>query len=124
MDSQTNNQIDPDTQKTLNTPLAIPSGNDPKDEEFLNLVLDLTSKGKIDLYKPDTLIDHTTYDQLPVDKKGKVDIEAFNMLSAIRDIKGLVDGGFRETFQVQNLVQRVRNAKERLETSGGNVFII
>ncbi len=121
---QTNNQIDPDTQKTLNTPLAIPSGNDPKDEEFLNVVLDLISTGKIDLYKPDTLINHAIYDQLPVDKKGKADIEAFNMLTAIREIKGLVDAGFKETFQVQNLVQSIRHIKERLEIEGGDVFII
>ncbi|MFA6305653.1 MAG: hypothetical protein WC651_02905 [Candidatus Gracilibacteria bacterium] len=124
MDTQNNNQIDPETQKVLNTPLPIPSGNDPKDEEFLNTVLDLISKGKIDLYKPDTLINHPVYDQLPVDKKGKADIEAFNILSTIRDLKGLVDAGFRETFQVQNLVQSVRHIKERLETAGGDVFII
>lgn len=121
---QTNNQIDPETQKTLNTPLAIPSGNDPKDEEFLNSVLELLSTGKIDLYKPDTLINHAIYDQLPVDKKGKVDMEAFNMLAKVRDIKGLIDAGFRETFQVQNLVQSFRQMKERLEMEGGDVFII
>lgn len=124
MDTQTNNQIDPETQKTLNTPLAIPSGTDPRDEEFLNSVLALLSAGKIDLYKPDTLINHAIYDQLPVDKKGKVDIEAFNILSKIRDIKGLNDAGFRGTFQMQNLVSSVREIKERLEIAGGDVFII
>ncbi len=121
---QNNNQIDPETQKVLNTPLTIPSGNDLKDEEFLSFVLDLLSKGKIDLYKPDTLINHTVYDQLPVDKKGKADIEAFNILSKIREIKGLSDAGFRGTFQMQNLVHSVRNIKERLEIEGGDVFII
>lgn len=124
MDPQTNNQIDPETQKVLNTPLAIPAGNDPKDEEFLNSVLDLISKGTIDLYKPETLINHVVYNQLPVDKKGKADIEAFNILAKIRDIKGLLDAGFRDTFQIQNLVQSVRHIKERLEMEGGDVFII
>ena len=124
MISQTSDQIDPETQKTLNTPLAIPSGNDQKDEGFLNFVLDFISTGKINLYKPDTLINHPIYDQLPVDKKGKADIEAFNMLTAIREIKGLVDAGFKETFQVQNLVQSIRHMKERLEIEGGDVFII
>ncbi|PIZ76528.1 hypothetical protein COY05_01035 [Candidatus Peregrinibacteria bacterium CG_4_10_14_0_2_um_filter_38_24] len=124
MDSQTNNQIDPETQKVLNTPLATPAGNDPKDEEFLNTVLDLISKGTIDLYKPETLINHAVYDQLPVDKKGKADIEAFNVLSKIRDIKGLNDAGFTGTFQMQNLVHSVRDIKERLEIGGGDVFII
>jgi len=124
MDTQTNNQIDPETQKTLNTPLAIPNGHDPKDEEFLNTVLDLISTGKINLYKPDTLINHGIYDQLSVDKKGKVDVEAFNILSKIRDIKGLTDAGFRDTFQMQNLVHSVRDIKERLEIEGGDVFII
>lgn len=124
MDTQTNNQIDPETQKTLNTPLAISTGHDPKDEEFLNTVIDLISRGKINLYQPDTLINHPIYDQLSVDKKGKADIEAFNMLAAIRDIKGLNDAGFKDTFQMQNLVQNIRNIKERLETEGGDVFII
>lgn len=123
MDPQTNTQIDPETQKVLNTPLAIPA-TDPKDEEFLNSVLNLISTGKIDLYKPDTLINHSVYDQLPIDKKGKVDMETFNLLSKIRDIKGLNDAGFRGTFQMQNLVNSVRDIKERLEVAGGDVFII
>lgn len=124
MDMQTNNQIDPEMQKVLNTPLAIPSGNDPKDEEFLNNVLDLISKGKIDLYKPETLMNHPAYDELPIDKKGKADIAAFNILAKIREIKGLNDAEFRGTFQMQNLVHSVRDIKERLETEGGDVFII
>ena len=47
-----------------------------------------------------------------------------NLLSALRDIKGLYDAGQKDTYQMQNLIDRVQNTKERLEEEGGDLFII
>jgi hypothetical protein len=114
---------DEKTQQELNTPLA-GSGVVQKNQEFLDLVLKLIKDGKIDLYKPETLINHEVYDKLDEAKQGKVDLEAMNLLSAVREIKGLYDAEYQDTYQMQNLVDRVRNTKERLEEEGGNLFII
>jgi predicted HTH domain antitoxin len=115
---------DEKTQKELNTPLSDPAGVGENNEQFLNLIISLINEGKIDLYKPATLINQNLYDQLTEDKKGKVDLEAMNLLSAIREIKGLFDTGNKDTYQMKNLVERVKNTKERLEEEGGDLFII
>lgn len=115
---------DEQTQKELNTPLTDPSGAGQKNEKFLNLVISLINEGKINLYRPATLINQPIYDNLPKEKQGKVDLEAMNLLVAIREIKGLHDAGYKDSYQMENLVERVRNTKERLESEGGDLFII
>jgi len=112
------------TQDSLNKPLGLAQGMDQKDREFLNLLLGLVNEGKINLYNPDTLINHAFYDTLDFSSQGKADFEAVNMLSAIREIKGLCDAGYMETYQVANAVNRLRATKERLEIEGGDLFII
>ena len=117
--------IDEATQRSLNTPLQDNTGRlDGKDQEFLNLIISLIDEKKIDLYQPSTLINNAVYDKLEEKVKGQVDLEAINMLTAIREIKDLYDNGFKETFQMENLVHRLRMTKERLEETGGDVFII
>ena len=117
--------IDEATQRNLNTPLQDNTGRlDGKDQEFLNLIISLIDEKKIDLYQPATLINNEVYDKLDEKAQGQVDLEAINMLTAIREIKGLYDNGFKETFQMENLVHRLRMTKERLEETGGDVFII
>ncbi|MFH1283999.1 MAG: hypothetical protein ABIH78_00190 [Candidatus Peregrinibacteria bacterium] len=115
---------DPETQETLNTPLPNPEGVSDKNREFLKMVMNLINEGKIDLLKPDTLINHAVYDNLPEPERGKADLEAVNLLFAIKEIKYLFESGFSETYQMQNLLERVRNTKERLEDSTGDLFII
>ncbi len=115
---------DEQTQQELNAPLADPAGVGDDNEKFLNMILDLISDGKIDLHKPSTLINNGVYDKLSEDRQGKVDLEAMNLLSALRDIKGLYDAGQKDTYQMQNLIDRVQNTKERLEEEGGDLFII
>ncbi len=117
--------MDEATQRNLNTPLQDNTGRlDGKDQEFLNLIISLIDEKKIDLYQPATLINNEVYDKLDEKAQGQVDLEAINMLTAIREIKGLYDNGFKETFQMENLVHRLRMTKERLEETGGDVFII
>ncbi|MBI4975620.1 hypothetical protein HZC20_02990 [Candidatus Peregrinibacteria bacterium] len=124
MDQNQNQQIDPETQKLLNTPLVSAETEDSKDSEFLALVMNLIAEGKIDLHRPYTLLNKDVYDKLPSDKQGKADLEAFNVLSSLREIKDLYDHGFTNTFQIKNLVNKIRLTKERLEADSGDIFII
>lgn len=118
------NDLDPKTQSELNIPLKLGAGIDPEDQRFLEMLMSYIADGKIDLYKPDSLVNSEVYEKLDHSSKGKVDIEAVNMLSAIRNIKDLHDAGYGDTYQTQNLVYRLRISKERLEEVGGNLFII
>lgn len=124
--SITQNQsfLSDEAQKLLNTPLVMSQPMNSQDQQFLNVVMDLVNSGKINLYGPSTLINHDVYDKLSLDKQGKVDFEAINLLGAIREIKDLYDHGFAQTFQINNLVERLRLTKERLESEGGDLFII
>ena len=115
---------DESTQNELNTPLEKPNGLGVDDKDFLDLVLSIIDDGKIDLYKPSSIINNNVYKGLNAEDQGKVDLEAINLLSAIRDIKGLCDNGDRDSFQVENLVERLKNTKERLENESGDLFII
>jgi len=123
-DIQTGMHMDKETQDLLNKPLQLSEGMDPKDREFLELIVRLVNEGKINLYGPSTLINSEVYNKLDFEKQGKADFESVNLLAAIREIKGLYDAGYAETYQVINLVHRLRDTKERLEIEGGDLFII
>ena len=117
--------IDEATQRNLNTPLQDSTGKlDGKDQEFLNLIISLIDDNKINLYQPSTLVNSEVYDKLDELAQGKVDLESINMLAAIREIKDLYDNGFKETFQMENVVHKLRISKERIEDAGGDLFII
>lgn len=116
--------MDPAVQAQLNKPLVDPNGVSKDDKIFLEMVIKLINEGKINLYNPETLVNKQIYTTLTPEIQAKVDLEAFNLLTALRDIKGLYDTGNSETYQMQNLVQRVRLSKERLEEEGGDLFII
>ncbi len=95
-----------------------------KNDAFLKKLISMIDDGKIDTLKPDTLINHAVYDILDELKQGNADIEALNLLSAIRDIYGLYKAGFENSFQMENLVERLRTTKERIEEVGGDLFVI
>lgn len=117
-------QIDMQTQKILNTPLKADGGMTQEDEKILDLIVAMVNEGKINIYQPSTLVNQSVYEKLGSSEKGKVDFESLNMLSAIREIKGMLDAGFRETYQMANLVSRMRATKERIELERGDIFII
>lgn len=124
--SDTNQQTavfkDEQTQKELNAPLKYEGRSENKD--FLEKLVKLMNDGKIEVYKPDTLMNHEVYDKLEESAKGKADYEAMNLLHVIREIKGLYDAGYKDTYQIDNLVEKLRITKERLEMQGGDIFII
>lgn len=115
---------DPQTQALLNTPLEKQGGLSAENEAFLDVVLGFVAEGRINLYQPSTLLNEPVYDLLDQEKQGRADMEAMNLLTSIREIKGLCDAGFRQTFQVENLVSRFKMSKERVEELGGDIFII
>lgn len=119
-----NLQIDPQTQKKLNEPLVKPDGISDEDQAFLNMVLAKVENKEIDLLRPSSLINKTVYDALPEDKQGKVDFDAVNMLTTLRNIYELWKYYQKPTFQIENLVRQVRVTKERLEEISGDVYVI
>lgn len=116
--------VNEQVQKELNTPLKLTKLIDEEEMALLERIVGLINEGKIVLWKPDCLINHTVYDKLTAQQQGKIDLEAVNMLAAIRDIKGLYDSGNIETYQMNNLVERLIATKERIEDEGGDIFII
>ena len=117
-------QIDPQIQKRLNEPLVKSAGISQEDQAFLNAVLDKVDRGQINLLMPSTLINKTVYDQLPPEKQGKVDFDALNLLTTLRNIYDLWKIGKQPTFQIENMIRQVRLTKERLEEISGDVYVI
>lgn len=119
-----NQDISAETQQMLNNPIEHPKALDPKEQEFLAMLMDKVDKGEINLYRPSTLLNFDVYDKLTEESKGKADYEAMNLLGTIREIRKLWNLGYRNTYQIENLTHRIRVAKERLEEVGGDIYII
>jgi len=117
-------EISPKAQEALNKPLGHPGGLSDKDQEFLAMLIDKIEKKVINLYQPSSLLNHAVYDKLDEPAKAKAELDAFNMLGALRDIYRLWQAGHRSTYQLENLVHRIRVTKERLEEAGGDIYII
>lgn len=119
-----NQGIDENVQQMINKPQSDPTGVNQADQEFMKLVMKLIEDGTIDLYRPETLMNKQVYDSLDEAAKGKADTNAVPLLGEIRNIKKLYEAGDRESYQIQNLIHRVRLTKERLEEECGDVYII
>ena len=117
-------ELSPQAQENLNKPLVDETGVDPKDKEFLAMLVEKVEKKEIDLHTPGTLINSPVYDKLDQKAQGKADYEAFNMLATIRNIYNLWQLDHKETFQIQNMVHKMRLHKENLEEVSGDIFII
>lgn len=121
---QATTNIDPETQKMLNTPAVDPKGLSQENQAFLNLVVAKVEKGEINLMQPNSLINHAIYDKLTEDKQGKVDFDAVNLAAILRNIYGLWKAYQNSTYQIENMVHQVRLTKERLEEISGDVYVI
>lgn len=117
-------QIDPQTQKKLNEPLMNPKGLSTEDQNFLNAIISKVDNGEIKLLQPSSLINTKVYDSLPPEKQGKVDFDAVNLLTTVRNIYDLWKLFQAPTFQIEYLVHQFRLTKERLEEISGDVYII
>jgi len=122
--TKANVEISPKAQEALNKPLGHPGGLSAEDKAFMALILDLIEKKKINLYRPNTLLNHAVYDKLSESAKAKAELDAFNMLATIREVNKLHKAKLGNTYQMENLVHKMRLTKERLEEVGGDIYII
>ncbi|MBU0981117.1 hypothetical protein KKC94_00315 [Patescibacteria group bacterium] len=122
--STDNQEINPKVQEMINKPMSAQGGFSAEDKTFLDMLMKMVDGKQIDLYKPESLINHTVYDKISDADKGKADLNAINMLARIRDIYSLLKSNSEPTFQVQNMVMDLRYKKEQLEKIGGDLFII
>ncbi len=118
------NIISEEVQKELNKPLANPSGMTLSDQQFLDRVIKFVNEGRINLFSVDSVINHAVYDNLEPKLQAKIEIEALTVLSSIREIKGLYDAGYVNSYQIQNLVAKLKLYVTNIEETGGDVFII
>lgn len=116
--------LDPETQKKLNQPLMKQNGLSAEDQAFLNAVLDKVDRGQINLMQPSSLINHAVYDNLSPETQGKVDFDAVNLATTLRNTYDLWKYYQQPTYQIENLVHQVRLTKERLEEVSGDVYVI
>lgn len=119
-----NVELSPQQQAELNKPLIDTQSADPKDVEFLAILKDKIEKKEIELYRPSSLLNIPVYEKLTASAQAKADMDAFNLLSTIREIHTMTEAGQQDTFQIHYLVSRIRLTKERLEEVGGDIFII
>jgi hypothetical protein len=117
----------PEIQVILNKPIKIDPKlyqADPQDKSFLKDLIKKIEAGDIHLFTPSTLLNKPVYDQSSEEIKAKADYDILTLLHKIRQIKQLWDSGDRESYQIMNLVNSLRLAKERLESLEGDLFII
>ena len=117
-------EISADLQAMVNKPADHAEALDPKDVEFLKMLMAKIDAGEINLYRPSTLLNFPIYEKLSELAQGKADVEAFNLLGTIREIRTLWNLGHHNTYQIENLTHRIRVTKERLEDAGGDIYII
>jgi len=116
--------VNDETQKMINTPEADPTGIQDSDLEYIEKVIKMIEAKKIDPHTPSTLLNLPVYDKLGDEAKSVVDINGFNLLAEIRQIKKLWDLGDKDSFQIQNLVHRMRMTKQKIEKEYGDCYII
>lgn len=121
------NESQAETQFILNTPTTIDQSRyqpDPRDQAFLQEIIQKITAGQIALFTPSTLLNTKVYNRLSAAKKAKADYDILILLHKIRQVKKLWDEGARDSYQIMNLVHSLRLAKESLETRQGDVFVI
>ncbi len=119
-----NQGVDQYVQQMINKPQIDPTGIDDTDMEFMEKVIKMVESEIIHLYVPSSLINEPVYKKLDEQTQGRVDLNAVNLLSEIRQIKTLWDAGDRDSFQIQNLIYRMRHTKQIIEKEIGDCFII
>lgn len=116
--------VDDNVQKMINKPQMDPTGVDATDAEYLEAIVKLIDEGRLNLHTPNTLMKNEIYDSLDDKAKGLADMSAVSLLNDLRQMKKLYDSGDKESFQIQNLIQRIRTVKERIENQCGDVYVI
>lgn len=119
-----NTGVDDNVQQMINKPQSDPTGIDDTDTEFIQKVINMVEAGTINVHTPETLLNKSVYDKLDESAKSYVDLNGFNLLAEIRQIKKLWDMGDKDSFQIQNLILRMRTTKQKIEKKHGDCYII
>lgn len=117
-------EINPDLQKSMNKPPTDPEGFDADDEGFLHEVLNKVSSGIINPYVASSLYNQHIVDKLDSESQARVEITAQNLLAIIRDLVSLWEYDKNPSYQLINLIHKLRVTKERFELAEGDVFNI
>jgi len=116
--------VDSNVQKMINNPQMDPTGIEASDTQYLETIIKLINDGKLDLHTPKTLMKAQLYNSLDDKAKGLADMNAVTLLNDLRQMKKLYDSNNTSSFQIQNLIHRIRNVKKRIEDICGDVYII
>lgn len=117
-------EINPELQQALNKPPQDPAGFSGTDEIFLQEIVDKVQMGRINLYVASSLYNQDIVDKLDPEAKARVEIQAQSLLASIRELVGLWEYDHSPTYQIKNLLEKLRLTKERFELKEGDVFII
>lgn len=119
-----NHQVDENTQQELNKPLKDDTGFNEGHEDFLKMLIQKLESGELDPHTPNTLYNRPIYDKLSEEEQEKADMTAVNLMSMIRQIESLWKLDQTATFQIQNLIESVFQAKSKFENLYGDVYVI
>lgn len=119
-----NEGVDHNVQEMINKPQADPTGVEATDEQYLKAVIGMIENGSLELHTPHTLMKDDIYTTLDEKSQGIADMNAVSLLNDLRQMKKLYDMGETQSFQIKNLIQRIRAVKERIEKQCGDVYII
>lgn len=126
----TSTPLNPEMQAKANKPAIDPSGFDQETKDFLRTTMAQVMDGKIDTYKPSSLLKLEVYEQMDESAQADADQTAFLFCNKLREIKGLMDisGGDKlyaePTYQIKHLVAELKFYKEEYEKAHGDVFVI
>lgn len=91
---------------------------------FLNQIISHVESGKISLYAPSSILNMPVYEKISPEQKAKADTQSFSLVAALREIYGLWKAYQTATFQLANLVSKIRIIKENFEKEMGDVFVV
>ncbi|EKD64276.1 MAG: hypothetical protein ACD_51C00028G0002 [uncultured bacterium] len=126
LDPATDNMpISDEAQKVVNTPVEKPNGLGQDDLSLAEMIVKLVDEGKINLYRPSSLLNQDVYDKLDDAKKAKIDKMSFNMLTTVRDIYNFYKSPYsNNSYQFENMLQKFRILKEETEKECGDVYVL
>lgn len=117
-------ELNPELMKSLNSTLVDPAGFSDDDKAFLEEIIRKVNSGVIDLYVASSLYNQKVVDRLDSEGRARVETQAQSLLATIRDLMSFWEYDHKPSYEVINLIQKLRVTKERFELKEGDVFII
>jgi hypothetical protein len=119
-------EVDPETQKDINKPLADQGSKlSGEDEAFLKDIIQKIDSGQIDLYKPASILNQDIYDGLSAENQARTDLFIQTTLGVLRQIYNFDKSEHpNDSYMMQNMIHELRVKKETLENEIGDVLII